>query len=286
MAKNKLKYLIITPSCNEEKFLPNLIQSIVNQTIHPYEWIIVDDGSTDNTPKIIKKASLKYPWIRYLRNEKKDKRSPGTSVINAFYKGYDNRKIKNYDIVAKLDSDLSLPKDYFEKIINKMYSEPNIGICGGVCTVNGRVEGLTNLDHVRGALKAYKKKCFDSIGGLIHSMGWDTVDEHNARYLGWKVCVIETLKVEHHRKTNYEFGFLNAAYKNGKMLYSIRMGLFLLLINCFKWGFRFPYFILSFCMFYGYILSFIFNEKKIVSKDLGQFIRNYRYKKIKDKLMG
>ena len=57
-------------------------------------------------------------------------------------------------------------------------------------------------------------------------MGWDTVDEHNAEYLGWKVCVIDSLKVEHHRKTNYEFGFFNAAYKNGKMLYTIRMGLF------------------------------------------------------------
>ena len=286
MANSRLKYLIITPSCNEEKLLPNLIQSIVNQTILPCEWIIVDDGSTDNTSNIIKKASLKYRWIRYVRNEKKDKRSPGSSVIKAFYKGYENRKINNYDIVIKLDSDLSLPVDYFEKIINKMISDPDIGICGGVCTVNGKVEGLTNLDHVRGAIKAYRKKCFTSIGGLVQSMGWDTVDEHNARYLGWKVCVIDSLKVEHHRKTNYEFGFFNAAYKNGKMLYTIRMGFILLVINCVKWAFRFPYFLLSFYVFYGFIISFIFNEKKIVSKDLCKFIRNYIYKKMKEKILG
>ena len=73
-------------------------------------------------------------------------------------------KINNYDIVIKLDSDLSLPVDYFEKIINKMISDPDIGICGGVCTVNGKVEGLTNLDHVRGAIKAYRKNVLLQLG--------------------------------------------------------------------------------------------------------------------------
>ena len=75
-------------------------------------------------------------------------------------------------------------------------------------------------------------------------------------------------------------------YKNGKMLYTIRMGFILLIINCVKWAFRFPYFLLSFYVFYGFIISFIFNEKKIVSKDLGKFIRNYRYKKMKEKILG
>ena len=69
----KLKFLIITPSCNEEGFLPNLIQSVVSQSFLPDEWIIVDDGSTDDTANIIKEASLKYPWIRYIRKEKNEK---------------------------------------------------------------------------------------------------------------------------------------------------------------------------------------------------------------------
>ena len=124
MDNKKLKFLIITPSCNEEKFLPNLIQSVVKQNLLPDEWIIVDDGSVDDTINIIKEASLKHPWIRYVRREKEEKRSPGKSVINAFYKGFNNRNIDNFDIVVKLDADLSLPKDYFETISNTMINNP------------------------------------------------------------------------------------------------------------------------------------------------------------------
>ena len=181
MDNKKLKFLIITPSCNEEKFLPNLIQSVVKQNLLPDEWIIVDDGSVDDTINIIKEASLKHPWIRYVRREKEEKRSPGKSVINAFYKGFNNRNIDNFDIVVKLDADLSLPKDYFETISNTMINNPEIGICGGVCTVNGVLEKITNLDHVRGAIKSYSKDCFKQIGGLITSMGWDTIDRDPRR---------------------------------------------------------------------------------------------------------
>lgn len=282
----KLKFLIITPSCNEDQFLPNLIESIVSQTLLPIEWIIVDDGSTDDSINIIKQASLKYPWIRYIRREKEEKRSPGKSVIEAFYKGFNNRNIESFDVVVKLDADLILPIDYFQKINGEMIDNPDVGICGGVCTINGALEGITNLDHVRGAIKAYRKVCFNQIGGLVSSMGWDTIDEYHARFLGWKVCVLKDLKVEHRRETNSAFGFHHAAYKNGQMLYSIRIGFFLMLINCFKWSFRFPYIILSFFLFFGYVFAFLSRKERIVPKELGKFIRLYRYQKIKERILG
>ena len=91
-----MKFLIITPACNEEKHLPDLIQSMVNQTLLPFEWIIVDDGSTDNTSNLIQQACLEHKWIRYLRKEKKGLRSPGKSVMEVFYYGFDKRKRNDY----------------------------------------------------------------------------------------------------------------------------------------------------------------------------------------------
>ena len=120
----------------------------------------------------------------------------------------------------------------------KFEKNSKIGIAGGVCVVasndNYVLEKATNLDHIRGAIKAYRKECFTEIGGLVKKMGWDTVDEHHARFKGWEVSVLNHLEVVHQRSTHQEYGFVKAAFRNGKMLYSIRMDVFLTIGNAIK----------------------------------------------------
>ena len=283
-----MKILIITPACNEEEHLPSLIESVLAQSYLPAEWVIVDDGSIDNSSNVIQKAAIKYDWIKYLRHEKTGLRSPGKSVMDAFYFGFNNRDIIDYDIVMKLDADLILPKNYLATIINQFQANSKIGICGGVCLVqkdnNYILEKEANLDHVRGAIKSYRQKCFQDIGGLVKKMGWDTVDEHSARFKGWVVFVLPELKVMHQRSTHQEYGFIKAAFRNGKMLYSIRMDIFLLFGNCIKKSLKQPYLLLGIAMFIGYVSAFFTRYDKIVSKDLGRFIRKYRYEQILKKL--
>ena len=284
-----MKILIITPACNEEKNLPLLIKSMIHQSIIPFEWIIVDDGSKDNTSNVIQKAAIKYPWIKYLRKEKTSARSPGKSVMEAFYAGFDYKSINDWEIIIKLDADLVLPSNYLESTINQFNCHSKTGICGGVCVLenNGsyNIEKETNLDHVRGAIKAYRRQCFEDIGGLIKHMGWDTVDEHHARFKGWDVIVMPKLHVLHQRPTHKEFGYLKASFRNGQMLYSIRMDFILLIGNCSKLILKSPYFLLSLSMLLGYLTAFCSQKQYIVSKDLGKFIRKYRYKKILNRII-
>jgi glycosyltransferase involved in cell wall biosynthesis len=277
-----MKILIITPACNEEKNLPILIKSLINQSLLPFEWIIVDDGSKDNTSNVIQKAAIKYSWIKYLRKEKTTDRSPGKSVMEAFYAGYNYKSSNDWDIIMKLDADLVLPSNYLEHIVNEFTNNSKAGVCGGVCVLenNGihNIEKQTNLDHVRGAIKAYRRECFQEMGGLIKNMGWDTVDEHHARFNGWDVIVKPKLQVIHQRPTHKEFGYLKAAFRNGQMLYSIRMDFILLIGNCVKILFKSPYVLLALSMFFGYVIALFKRKNYIVSKDLGKFIRRYRYK--------
>ena len=283
-----MKILIITPACNEEKHLSALIDSVLLQSHLPLEWIIVDDGSQDNTSNVIQHAAMKYSWIKYLRKEKINLRGPGKSVIEAFYFGFNNRSIMDYDVVVKLDADLVLPVNYLEIITKKFQTNTKIGICGGVCVLKDGdsyiIEQETNLDHIRGAIKAYRRECFEEIGGLLKNMGWDTVDEHSARIKGWSVSVLSDLKVLHQRSTHQEYGFVKAAFRNGKMLYSIRMDIFLLFGNSVKKSFTKPYLLLGFAMFLGYMIAVFTGYKKIVNKDLGRFIRKYRYRQMLKKL--
>ena len=262
-----MKVLIITPACNEENHLPQLIQSVINQSVVPIKWIIVDDGSIDNTSNVIQNAAVKHSWIQYLRKEKQGKRSPGKSVMETFYYGLNNSQVLDYDIIMKLDADLVLPANYLSSIIDQFQQDAKIGMCGGVCVIdsgsNYVLEKETNLDHIRGAIKAYRKECFHDINGLLKSMGWDTVDEHSSRFNGWKIVVLKDLHVLHQRSTHKEYGVIKASFRNGIMLYTIRMDLLLLCGNCIKKVFKYPYIILAKAMFWGYIYAFFSREKAI-----------------------
>ncbi|MDD5979974.1 MAG: glycosyltransferase [bacterium] len=65
-----IKISVIVPVYNVEKYLPNCLQSLVNQNYNDYEIIIINDGSTDNSEKIIKDYKTKYPkLIKYYKKD-------------------------------------------------------------------------------------------------------------------------------------------------------------------------------------------------------------------------
>ena len=81
--------------------------------------------------------------------------------------------------------------------------------------------------------------------------------------------------------SEYQLGKLAKRYnRNGKILYYLRMDLLLVLGNVIKKITQRPYFLLAFSLLSGYIYSFCIRNEQIKNKDLGRFIRNYRYKKI------
>ena len=58
-----MSYLIITPVRDEEYTIELTINSVINQTILPLKWLIIDDNSIDGTSKIIDEYSSKYEFI-------------------------------------------------------------------------------------------------------------------------------------------------------------------------------------------------------------------------------
>src|SRR5438067_13581826 len=82
------RYVIITPARNEGQYLQKTIDSVVSQTLRPEKWIIVNDGSTDQTSLLIDYAATRHSWIQAVHRADRGFRKSGGGVIEAFYDGY------------------------------------------------------------------------------------------------------------------------------------------------------------------------------------------------------
>ena len=117
MESTSIKYIIISPVRNEEKNIEYTIQSVLSQTIKPAKWIIVDDGSSDKTPDIIKKYLPINEWMSLIQLADRGYYDlMGGGEIKAFYKGYEKICDEDFDFLVKLDGDISFDKNYFEDL--------------------------------------------------------------------------------------------------------------------------------------------------------------------------
>lgn len=280
-----MTYYIIIPAYNEEQFIALTLQSLIQQTFLPSKVVVVNDGSTDSTAEIVSAFAKKYPFISLVNKTSDAIHLPGSKVINAFNKGLESVD-ENYDFIVKADADLIFPPNYFETLIQHFKSDAKIGMVGGFCYIekNGNwiLENLTDKDHIRGALKAYRKETFKQIGGLKPAMGWDTVDELLCKFYNWKIKTDETLKVKHLKPTGANYNKA-ARYKQGEAFYSLGYGFWITAIASAKLSLRKK----KPLLFIDYINGFwkAKNAKKnlLVTEEQATFIRNYRWKKMKEK---
>src|SRR2546426_10727382 len=100
-----VRYAVISPVRNEAQYLPSTVASMVCQTIQPQKWVIVDDGSTDETGGIADQAAAKHDWIRAIHRGDRGFRLAGGGVMEAFYAGYEVLEKSSYDFIVKLDGD-------------------------------------------------------------------------------------------------------------------------------------------------------------------------------------
>ncbi len=281
-----MNFYIVIPAHNEAEFIGKTLKSLTDQSLLPKKIVVVNDHSTDDTEKIVKAYAEEYAFIDYINISSNEKHLPGSKIINAFYKGLESLD-DHFDVICKYDADLIFPKNYLESIKDSFTTKPNIGICGGICTVKKKEqwvnEGLTNNDHVRGALKAYSKHCFEKIGGLKPSIGWDTVDELLAKYNNYEVKVLTNLRVKHLRPTGKSYA-KKANHKQGEAFYKMRYGWPITFIAALKLAFKKKQGILFIDYCWGYLKAKQQKSPLLVSEKEGQWIRKYRWQGILKKL--
>lgn len=281
-----MNYYLIIPAYNEAQHIHLTLQSIANQTVTPARVIVVNDNSTDDTAAIVMQFAAEYSWLEMVNKTSEAIHLPGSKVIQAFQKGLEQVD-DNYDFIVKLDADLILPPNYFEKIIQIFNSEATIGMAGGFAYIQKNedwiLENLTDKDHIRGAFKAYRRQCFLDIGGLKPAMGWDTVDELLAKFYNWKVVTDATLKIKHLKPTGANYN-QSARYKQGEAFYTLGYGFFITAIASAKLALMKKKPLLFIDYIQGYWKAKWAKKEWLVTPEQAQFIRNYRLEKMKAKL--
>ncbi|RVU89693.1 glycosyltransferase family 2 protein [Flavobacterium columnare] len=281
-----MEYYIVIPAHNEEKFIGLTLESLVNQTVLPKKAVIVNDNSTDRTAEIVSSYIQKHPWISLIEKKSDAIHLPGSKVIQAFQSGL-NTLDDEYDIMVKGDSDLIFPSNYFEAILNHFKEDPKVGMAGGFAYIekNGNwvLENLTDKDHIRGAFKAYRKETFKQIGGLRPAMGWDTVDELLCQFYNWKVITNSSLHVKHLKPTGANYNQASR-YKQGEAFYSLGYGFLITAIASFKLAIRKGKPLLFIDYIKGFWKAKIERKEMLVTPEQADFVRAYRWKKMKEKL--
>lgn len=275
------------PAYNEAEYIGKTLQSLIDQNLQADKIIVVDDSSTDLTPNIVSEFARKHSSISLIKNTSEAVHLPGSKVINAFNLGLQVLD-DSYDIICKFDADLIFPKDYLEKIVDHFQQDQKTGMVGGFCVIqkngNWKLENLTGKDHIRGALKAYRKQCFLDIGKLKPAMGWDTVDELLAQYHGWKIKTDENLRVKHLKPTgkNYDKA---SKYKQGESFYRLRYGFSISLIASGKLALKKGNLSLAKDYVQGYLKAKKEKRPFLVTEEEGRFIRNLRWKNMRSKIL-
>ena len=278
-------YLVVSPVRNEAEFIELTLKSVTSQTLRPLRWVIVDDGSTDKTRALAEEYASKHPWIEVVSRRDRGYRQSGIGVVETFYDGFARADSSQWDYVMKLDGDLLLPLDYLEQLTLEFERDPRLGISSG--DIFNEAKGALTLDspgdpafHVRGAAKAYRRACWDAIGGIPRVTGFDCVDNVKARMLGWDTRRIPSLKVIHLRHTGEANGAWKNGFKDGLGANAIGYHPLFLLLKCFKRLFLGRCGIDALGQFCGYMTGYFTDVPRIQDRQLVEYLRRQQLNRL------
>ncbi len=280
-----VNYLIITPAKNEAKYIGQTIESIKKQTIQPRKWIIVNDGSTDATQEIVEKNMSEYDRIVLIsKGNQSTRRRRGQGVVEAFYEGYRLVANDDYDYVVKLDADLLLEADYFERIFDRFEKEPKLGIASGVSYINRNGSWKPEWDATKGFTfgesKIYRRKCFEDVGGLVPHLGWDGIDHLKAVMLGWKASSFEDIIFYHLRQEGTGTGLIKSSYEEGVCCHFMGYHPLFFAARCVNMSMKFPVVLRGIAMFAGYLISTITRKERLNDSQLITYLRKNQMKRL------
>ena len=277
-----MKYVLITPARNEAGFIEKTLNSVIAQTRLPESWVIVDDGSTDATARIVETYLNDHPWIELIRRPQRPDRS-FAGKVHAFNAGWERVRCLEFDVIGNLDADVSFDPDYFEFLLGKFADNSRLGVTGTPmreANHDALKDSFYHFKDVFGACQLFRRECFAEVGGYtpIKWGGIDWIAVRTARLRGWETRSFPDKTFFHHRpmgetegnvwKARFDYGRKDYFLGNHPLWQVFRVGYQML-----KW----PYVIGGLTLAAGYIYSCLARIERPVTPEL---LRLHRFEQL------
>jgi len=284
------KYIAITPCRNE------------------------NDGSTDETEKIIFDAEEKFDWIKGVNLEKHTEYM-GTHISYVCNKGFEiateycNENDIFYGYVALVDADNILEDKYFEKLIVEFEKDFKLGLASGnsahadigniMDDLSAKNPSVTVMhrdfwsmwggdkmviqygrsDLPMGSARIWRKKCFEETGGYLAVPLPDSVSNSMAKIKGWKTRRFKEIKVVE-REGLVKQGLWGGYKERGESYFFLGYPLYLTILKALKYTLKKPYYV-GVAYFYGYIRFLILRKKRINDEEVMYYYKHTRTTELK-----
>jgi poly-beta-1,6-N-acetyl-D-glucosamine synthase len=276
------RYLLISPCRNEAAYMRETLDSVLAQSVLPAKWVIVDDGSSDDTASILAQYAARCPWIAIVTRRDRGRRAVGPGVVDAFYSGYESIDPAHYDFICKLDLDLRLPARYFEILMQRMNADTRIATCSGKSYIyeGGRLVNERHGDDTSlGMTKFYRVERFRAIGGFVREVMWDGIDCHLCRMHGWIACSWDEpeLRFVHLRPMgSSQHSIYAGRMRHGYGQYFMGTGFWYLAASALGRMNQKPYLLGSLATLWGWIRSALTGKARYHNPEFRRFLRHYQ----------
>lgn len=283
---SQLSYVLITPARNEAAFVEKTLQSVTRQTVPPLKWVIVDDGSTDDTPALVEKYRAAHPWIELINLPRRRDRSFAGKAY-AVRLGMERLSGLNYEIIGNLDADVSFEEGYFDFLLGKFAADRTLGVAGTIFEeegYNSATDSFEGQNHVAGQCQLFRKACFEQIGGYTphRAGGIDWIAVTSARMLGWKTQSFREKSFFHYRRLGTaERSVLSSLFSYGEKDYYLGGHPLWEICRVSYRATKKPYVIGGIALYLGYLWAFLRRMKRPVSDELMRFHRREQMAKLR-----
>jgi glycosyltransferase involved in cell wall biosynthesis len=277
------RVLIVSPVRNEGRHIERVVRAVAAQEQLPACWVVIDDGSTDDTLARLRGLASEVPWLRVVQAPPhapdagaRDRLARAAAPRN-FNAGLATVDWREYTHVMKLDGDIELPPEYLRVLLARFAAEPRLGLAGGVLVEPMAAGGLRPLriprSHIHGALKCYSRECFEAIGGVQERLGWDTIDETYARMLGFATVSYTDLVSVHHRPWGTADGALRGRARHGECAWILHYPLWWVSLRAGKVALTRPRGLSGVAFVHGYLRAAARRTERVPDADYRRFTR-------------